>query len=91
MRLKRADFRSGREGGRTDGQMDGQTDKREEEQKSLCVLKDFVPFRAAAQKKKYVMDGWMNGRTDERTKRDVKSRRTRPKSSLMLDTSSEFQ
>ena len=52
MRLKRADFRSGREGGRTDGQMDGQTDKREEEQKSPCVLKDFVPFRAAAQKKK---------------------------------------
>ena len=34
--------------GGTDGRMDGWTDGRTDEQKSPCVLKDFVPFGAAA-------------------------------------------
>ena len=47
---ERADFRPERVWGgrRTDGQTDGRTDKRT---KVPCVLQDFVPFRAAAQKK----------------------------------------
>ena len=37
------------------GRKDGVTEK----QKSPCVLQDFVPFGAAAQK----TDGWADGRT----------------------------
>ena len=44
---------------RTNGQIDGQNDKR----KSPCVLQDFFPFRAAAQKDRWT-DRWMDGRTD---------------------------
>ena len=40
-RPEKADFRSERAWG-------GRTDERNDEQKSPCVLQDFVPFRAAA-------------------------------------------
>ena len=40
-------------GGGTDGRMDGRTDGRTDGQTdSPCVLEDFVPFGAAAQKEK---------------------------------------
>ena len=48
-RSERADFGPERAwGGWTDGQTDGRTDER----KYPCVLQDFVPFGAAAQKGK---------------------------------------
>ena len=64
--------------GRTDGRTDGQTDER----KSPCVLQDFIPFGAAAQKvyKTLVFpsfniiitnglkDGGTNGLMDRQTK-----------------------
>ena len=48
-RLERADFRPEKSWG---GQKDRMTDEQTDEQKFPCVLKDFVPFGAAAQKKK---------------------------------------
>ena len=49
LRLERPDLRPERpDGGGTDERMNGRTDKR----KSPCVLQDFVPFGAAAQKQK---------------------------------------
>ena len=48
LRAERADLRE--LGGGTDGRTNGRTDGRTNEQKSPCVLQDFVPFRAAAQK-----------------------------------------
>ena len=54
-RSKRADFRPERADSRPErawgGQTDGRTDGRNEEQKSPCVLQDFVSSGAAAQKK----------------------------------------
>ena len=44
LRPERADFRPERAWGGTDGQTNGRTD----EQKSPCILQDFVPFGAAA-------------------------------------------
>ena len=49
-RPERADFRPERAWGGTDERMDERTD----EQKSPCVLQDFVPFGAAAQKGQHV-------------------------------------
>ena len=40
--------------GQTDGRTDGRTDRWTDERKSPCVLQDFVPFGAAAQKTKGV-------------------------------------
>ena len=48
-RPDRADFRPERAWG---GLTNGRTDERTNEQKSPCVLQDFVPFGAAAQKRK---------------------------------------
>ena len=45
LRLERPDLRPERPDGG-----DGQTDERTDEQKFPCVLQDFVPFGAAAQK-----------------------------------------
>ena len=56
----------GRGGGLTDGQMNGRTDER----KSPCVLQDFVPFGAAAQKASKTLVFPLFGswsRTDQRT------------------------
>ena len=54
LRRERPDLRpEGSEGGgneRTDGQMDKWTNGRTDERKSPCVLQEFVPFGAAAQK-----------------------------------------
>ena len=47
-RPERADFRSERAWG--DERTNGRTDERNDERKSPCVLQDFVPFGAAAQK-----------------------------------------
>ena len=51
-RPERADFRPERAwgGGRRDGRTNRRTNKWSNEQKSPCVLQDFVPFGAAAQK-----------------------------------------
>ena len=51
-RPERVDFRSDRADFRTEKAWggDGQTDERTDKRKSPCVLQDFVPFGAAAQK-----------------------------------------
>ena len=53
LRPERPDLRpkgSDKGGGLTDGRTDGRTDERTDERKSPCVLQDFIPFGAAAQK-----------------------------------------
>ena len=47
---KRADSRPERADFRPERAWGGQTDEWNDERKSPCVLQDFVPFRAAAQK-----------------------------------------
>ena len=47
---ERADFRPERADFRPERAWGGQTEGRSDKQKSPCVLKDFVPFGAAAQK-----------------------------------------
>ena len=50
-RPEKADFRPEKAwGGLMDKWMDGWTDRWTDKQKSPCVLQDFVPFGAAAQK-----------------------------------------
>ena len=49
----------------TNGQTDGRTDGQTDEQKSPCVLQDFVPFGAAAQKHSLDIFKTMRSRQDQ--------------------------
>ena len=49
-RPESADFRPERANFRPEGAWGGRTDGRTDERKSPCVLQDFLPFGAAAQK-----------------------------------------
>ena len=51
LRPDRPDFRPERAELRPEGLNDGETNGWTDERKSPCVLQDFVPFRAAAQKR----------------------------------------
>ena len=68
-RPERADFRSERTWGGADGQTDGRTDVQTDGRTKVpCVLQDFVPFGAAAQKAEGTnswTDGWKDGWTNE--------------------------
>ena len=72
LRPDRLDLRPDRLLGGTDKRTNKQTNKR----KSPCVLQDFVPFGAAAQKGKLVIEqAYAVGPTVRRTKRRVVSQR----------------
>ena len=66
-----------------EGHTDERTDEQTDERKSPCVLQDFVPLGAAAQKVKFdrrtdrFMDGWMDEWTEEFSFRNTRTHITK--------------